>query len=551
MRTLRLCIAALVMMAPAGLLANDILVSTATLTGQNTTAGANNPANFTQARFNLSWANSWRVTTGPSNWDAAWIFVKFRVEGGTGCTAGNWQHASLSTTAAHHSITTDNGTPGTFAPTADGKGVFIYRTGPGTGNINWQQVLLRWNYGADGVLDACNVSIKVFAIEMAYIPQAAFFAGDGASNAGQFKAGATTAPFQITSEAAITLGGGGVGSLGNSNRAGQAGPQDDWDNATTQTLPAAFPKGFAAFYSMKYEISQEQYVEFVNTLTVAQQIARTPIGAAGRYWSNTTSITQRNGIRCVIYPTGIVPGTYACDLNGNGVVNESGDGQNVAIQAISTQDLLAYLDWAALRVMTELEMEKAGRGTLPSVINEFAWGNATLYATSYAPLINGGTGSEVPTGPSTTVGNAQYSTTAAGVGGPIRVGAFATATSSRVTAGAGYYGVMELTGNVWELVVGIGHTAGRPYTGTHGNGAITTAGFADVDFWPGSNGNNSSAVANTAPNAGSTSFAGIMFKGGSYTEAAYMRLSDRQHPGWTGLGARDNRNGGRGVRTAP
>jgi formylglycine-generating enzyme required for sulfatase activity len=550
MRIIRFCIVIATMLTPSWLMANDILVSSATLVSQNTTAGANNAANFTMVRFNLSWSNSWRVSTGPSNWDAAWIFVKYRIEGGTGCTAGNWQHATLSTNNANHSVTTDNGTPATFATSADGKGVFIYRSGNGTGSINWQQVLLRWTYGADGVLDACNVSVKVYAIEHVFVPQAAFFIGD-ANSPGGFRNNTNTASFQVTSEAALTLGGGAAGTVGNNNKSGQSAPADDYDNTTTATLPAAFPKGFIAFYAMKYEITQEQYVEFLNVLTVAQQLQRSPIGAAGRYWSNTTSVTNRNGVKCVTFPAGVTPGVFACDLNATGTVNESTDGQNVAIQALNVQDLMAYLDWSGLRLMTELEYEKLGRGTLPSVINEFAWGSANLYATSYSPLINGGAGSELPTTPSTTLGNVTYLTTNTGITGPTRVGMFATATSSRVTAGAGYYGVMELTGNVWEIVVGAGQTAGRPYTGTHGNGALTATGFADVDFWPGSNGNNTATTPNTAPNAGSTSFGGSMFRGGSFTEVNFMRLSDRAFPGWNGLGGRDSRIGGRGVRTAP
>lgn len=550
MRTLKICIVFAVMLIPSWLVANDILVSSAVLTGQNTTAGLNNPANFTFARFNLSWSNSWRVTTGPTNWDAAWIFVKYRIEGGTGCTAGNWQHASLSTTNADHSITTDNGTPGSFSVPTDGKGAFIYRTGPGTGAINWQQVLLRWNYGADGVLDACNVSIKVFAVEMVFVPQASFFAGDGASNNGQFKAGSTAAPFQITSEAGFALGGA-VGAMGNSNRTGENAPLDDFDNATPQTLPADFPKGFAAFYSMKYEISQEQYMEFLNVLTVAQQLQRHGATLAGRFFTNGTTPGTRNGIKCVVFPAGSTPGTYACDLNNNSVVNEPADGQNIAVAALNAMDLLAYLDWAALRPMTELELEKAGRGTLPAVINEYAWGSAALHGTSYLPIINSGAGNEVPTGPSTTVGNSLYGVTAAGLGGPIRVGAFATSTSSRVTAGASYYGIMELTGNVWELVVGVASVASRSYTGVHGNGTLNTTGFADANFWPGSNGSAVMTSVFTAPNSGSTTYTGMMFRSGSFQDNVFLRLSDRAYPAWNGLGGRDPRNGGRGVRLAP
>ncbi|MEJ0031575.1 MAG: hypothetical protein WDO15_14900 [Bacteroidota bacterium] len=295
---------------------------------------------------------------------------------------------------------------------------------------------------------------------------------------------------------------------------------------------------------------RKQYVEFLNVLTVAQQLQRHPAGRSWRFWNNTAAPTTRNGVKCVIFPAGAIPGTYACDLNNNGTVNESTDGQNIAIQAISSQDLMAYLDWSGLRVMTETELEKCGRGTLPAVLNEYAWGSTGLYATSYAPAINSGAGSELPTSPSATLGNSNYSSTSGGIGGPMRVGLFATSSSSRVVAGAGYYGIMEITGNVWEIVVGTGNASGRSYTGVHGNGALTTTGFADVDFWPGSNGN-AGLTANTTPNAGSTSFAGMMFRGGSFQEASWLRISDRQYPGWTGLSGRDPRMGGRGVRTAP
>lgn len=533
--------------------ANDIVVSTATLTGQDVTAGVNNAANFTFVRFDLNWSNSWRTSSGPTNWDAAWVFVKYRIEGGTGCTAGNWQHATLSTINGNHSITTNNGVAGTINATSDGKGVFLYRSADGTGSIDWDQVMLRWNYGADGLLDACNVSVKVFAVEMVYIPQGAFFAGDGSNTTNaSFEAGVSGAAFQVTSEAGFTLGGGGPGSMGNNNRSGQ-GSLDDFADATAVGLPALFPKGFDDFYTMKYEISQEQYMEFLNVLTSTQQLVRHGATVVNRFFTNAAAPATRNGIKCTTLPVGATPGVYACDLNNNGVVNESGDGQNIAMVSISSMDLLSYLDWAALRPMTELELEKAGRGTLPAVINEYAWGSSTLYATSYAALINPGTGNELPNSPSTTVGNAAYATTAnvAGIQGPLRVGIFATASSSRVVAGASYYGVMELTGNVWELPVGLGHAAGRSYTGVHGNGTITAAGYADVDFWPGSNGNNNWAVANVTPNTGSTQAAGMMFRAGSFQEVAYLKLSDRTYSGWTGVNTRDTRMGGRGVRTAP
>ena len=54
-------------------LANNIQLSNINITGQNTTS------DFTMVQFDLTWENSWRVSSGPSNWDAAWVFVKFRV----------------------------------------------------------------------------------------------------------------------------------------------------------------------------------------------------------------------------------------------------------------------------------------------------------------------------------------------------------------------------------------------------------------------------------------------------------------------------------------
>lgn len=534
--------------------ANDIVVSIATLTGQDVTAGVNNSANFTFIQFDLNWSNSWRTSTGPLNWDAAWIFVKYQINGGTGCTASNvWNHATLSSVSGNHSVLVNNGTPATASAAADGTGVFLYRAGDGSGNIDWDQVRLRWNYGADGILDACNVTIKVYAVEMVYVPSGNFYLGDGASNNGQFEAGISGAPFQVTGEGAITLGGGGAGSLGNNNRAGETGPTDDFADGISVTLPAAFPKGWEDFYTMKYEITQEQYVEFLNVLTAPQQLARHGATVVNRFFTNGGGPLNRNGVKCTTLPVGATPGVYACDLNNNGIVNQSGDGQNIAIPSLTTMDLLSYLDWSGLRPMTELELEKTGRGNLPAVINEYAWGSASIYATSYAPLINSGAGNELPTTPSTTLGNATYQTTAnvGGIGGPMRAGIFATATSTRVAAGASYYGVMEITGNVWELVVSVGGLAGRSFTGIHGDGEITSGGNADVDFWPGSNGNGNTAVANTTPNTGSTNYAGIMFRSGSWQDVAYLRLSDRAYPGWTGLNTRDPRNGGRGVRTAP
>ncbi|MFN4896123.1 MAG: beta strand repeat-containing protein, partial [Pseudomonadota bacterium] len=42
-----------------------------------------------ELEFDLSWNYSWRLGTPPNNWDAMWVFMKFRAN------AGEWKHASL------------------------------------------------------------------------------------------------------------------------------------------------------------------------------------------------------------------------------------------------------------------------------------------------------------------------------------------------------------------------------------------------------------------------------------------------------------------------
>ena len=68
--------------------------------------------------------------------------------------------------------------------------------------------------------------------------------------------------------------------------------------------------------------------------------------------------------------------------------------------------------------------------------------------------------------------------------GPLRVGIHGVASGGdRVAAGAGYYGAMELSGNVAEQVVTLGHPQGRAFQGTHGDGRLTASGIATNADW--------------------------------------------------------------------
>ncbi|MFM9143563.1 MAG: SUMF1/EgtB/PvdO family nonheme iron enzyme, partial [Bacteroidota bacterium] len=141
-------------------------------------------------------------------------------------------------------------------------------------------------------------------------------------------------------------------------------------------------------------------------------------------------------------------------------------------------DVCAYLDWAGLRPMTELEFEKACRGTVTPVSGEYAWGNTNSVVVT--ALQNGGTNQEVssPLGANITYQNQS------GTLFPTRVGMFADAGTNRQAAGASYWGLMEMSGNLHEPVVTVGHSQGRVYTGVHGDGSLSAAGLANVNLWP-------------------------------------------------------------------
>jgi formylglycine-generating enzyme required for sulfatase activity len=443
---------------------NNIQVSTVTLTGQNKTS------HYTAVQFNLSWENSWRDAL---NFDAAWVFVKYKTSYDT-----VWKHATLSTTNTTHIV------PAGFtrSVSSDGKGIFVYRSAEGSGSNSITGAQLRWMYGTDGVGDYDLVTIKVFAIEMVYVPEGSFYAGDGytTTESGQFSQGNTTSPYLITSEASITLGGTATTNLGNRNNNGMPF-SDDFNNSVTQTLPAAFPKGYNDFFCMKYEISQGQYRDFLNTLSRWQQNSRVASDITGdavtNYYvmSNTASYSLRN----VIY----------CSPSGNGTtqpINFFAPIENRACNFLSWMDGCAYMDWTGLRPLTDLELEKVCRGPLTPVPGECAWGNTTIvYASALSSTSENGT-EYVTTANANCCGNNQSFIGGEGGNiGPVRCGIFARTTTTRVQSGATYWGIMEMSGNVFERIVTLGNSTGRLFDGLHGDGNLSVNGNGNVTNWPG------------------------------------------------------------------
>ena len=151
----------------------------------------------------------------------------------------------------------------------------------------------------------------------------------------------------------------------------------------------------------------------------------------------------------------------------------------MACSYITHRDGAAFAAWAGLRPMTELEFEKACRGPLKPVANEYAWGTDAIAGAGAKggryTLRNPGQPDESvvwtgENGLNAARGNALCSKTDKGIGA-LRVGIFATPDSDRVRAGASYWGILEMSGNLQEAAVPVGSPAGRAFAGTHGDGA--------------------------------------------------------------------------------
>jgi formylglycine-generating enzyme required for sulfatase activity len=465
--------------------------------------------------FDLSWENSWRTsTTQPYNYDGIWIFVKVRecTQKNLGSPSG-FTHAWLSTNAGDHAAT--NSVPGgealtievgttDIAATPRGMGIFLYQTADVTEAKNISTtVTLRWDKatqaGAMSEIDvADNYDVEVLGIEMVYIPQGDFYLGDGASS-NCFQDGSGN-PYLVTSEGSFSASG-----TNNRTLAPAAG-----------NIDANFPKGWGGFWIMKYEITQQQYTEFLNTITPVQAEERTADDLfsmiARRYvMSNNAGISYRQAI--MLDPQGDTrTDRFYVNLDNDNNYNEAEDGLGIACNFLSFRDVLAYLDWAALRPLTELEYEKSCRGPIYPQLNEYAWGSVGI--TEIQGIVNSGQTNEraIASG----VGLCNYGGGGSGSSGPMRTGFAATSSTNRAEAGCSYYGVMELTGNVYEPYISFyaGTAITSQFTGLAGDGELNASGTHNVATWPVQTGN--------------ADFATCLAKGGAWAyTAGYLNVSRR------------------------
>lgn len=266
-----------------------------------------------------------------------------------------------------------------------------------------------------------------------------------------------------------------------------AADEDTWSGKTKES----YPNGYAAFWTMKYEISQEQYVSFLNKLTVDQQKART-IGSDLEklrenqyvFGASKDKASARNGIKLAAIGVNGEPHVFANDLDPTSEYAQDGDGQTLACNFLNAGDMLAYADWCGLRPLSEMEFEKMGRRPFPEAAlwNEYAWNSNTDFTASTGiDALTKGTKSEKPTN-----GNVNAESK---LNGPIRCGAYAAKGNGQTTAGSSFWGVMELSGNLDELYYNA-NTEGRTFCANedknHGNGSLAATGAADVSesIWP-------------------------------------------------------------------
>jgi len=386
------------------------------------------PGATPSVEFTVSWQNGWR---NAKNHDAAWIFTKVRVR-----DSSRSRHAPLAGDEAIEAVADSEGSPAPeFVIPSDRVGFFVQPQSEHRGTVQWRLRVALDPSVLERIREDSELEAEVFGLEMVYIPSGPFYLGDpdpeSLQYAAYFRSGVEGQPdgaFQVTSEEAIPVG----------PQPGQLYYQvhrnPEYEGDRSGPIPPAFPKGYRAFYIMKYEITQGQYAAFLNNLPDDATYFRA--GFAGRhYYDSRGSIRLQEGRYVAAAPDR--PHNF-----------------------ISWNDGCAFTGWAGLRPMTELEFTKAARGPGQPQFHEFPWGtsskeNLKRHVALDDDLITDGPADES-----------------------------LLSEQTRDVLGASYYWVLDLAGSLWERVVTAGHPVGRAYQGSHGDGRLTGYGFATNQDWP-------------------------------------------------------------------
>ncbi|MEI7998221.1 MAG: hypothetical protein WCH62_01770, partial [Candidatus Omnitrophota bacterium] len=210
-------------------------------------------------KFDIGWNNSWH---NKINHDAAWLTVRLNNTQDTITNKRLCQVTASGSNPVGSSLGTANNLE--FYVPSDKKGAFLRRSSNGDiANVTTQGAQLTIDYNSCGFSDTDQVYVSVFGLEMVYIPQGDFYAGDYDTSNGALDAGsADSAPWHIASENAIPVGNPSSGGY----RYVSTNNTGEYTTGSSFNVPATFPKGYNSFYVMKYEITEGQWVEFVNSL---------------------------------------------------------------------------------------------------------------------------------------------------------------------------------------------------------------------------------------------------------------------------------------------
>jgi len=498
--------------------ANNLLIS-------NVSIDQRNPSNNTiTINFDLSWENSWRTKI---NHDAIWLTLRLYdpTQSPTNKTLCQLTTSGLNPTGT--SVGTNSNLE--ISVPSDKYGAFLRPSSYAINNsVASTDVQVTLDYTTCGFSDDDSVSTSIFGMEMVYIPEGPFYVGDYNESSASLNEGSSdTDPWYISSASAINVS----DPASNGYRYVSGGNDDEEGTGASFVLPDSFPKGYSAFYVMKYELTEGQWVEFLNSLPSSSYRENRDITDATH--KNTDTVIHRNTISC----------------SGSSLTCSTSRPAR-ALNYISWMDLSAFLDWLALRPLSELEFEKITRGSLLPVSGEFAWGTTSISAaTSLSSGDESGIESIATDGANAHYGNVTLTggDTLYGADyaqGPLRGGIFATLSSTRETAGASYYGVMDMSGNLSERVVTIGNSYGQSFTGNSGDGLLSSsgsyAGNANQESWPG---------LDVVVSRGVTGALGSGFRGGGWDQSnVNLRISDRSDAARASTSA-DKNAGGRGART--
>jgi len=474
-------------------------------------------------KFDLSWENSWKTKI---NHDAVWLTVRLH-DPAVVPTEKKLCQMNLEGSNPVGTSISDDSELEIFIP-QDKMGAFVRPSSFGQNSIiSASDVNLTIDYSSCGFSNNDEVIASINGLEMVLIPEGSFYVGDNdTSTASLHQGSGDSDSWYIASSNAIGVSNAVIDGF----RYVSAGNSGEDVTGSTMSIPESFPKGYGSFYAMKYEITEGQWVNFVNSLSSAARESR---DITDNLHKNSDAVIDRNTVSCSGSP-----------------INCSSQRPARAVSFLNWMDFAAFLDWQALRPMTELEFEKMARGPVLAVNGEFVWGSTNITAAS---LISDGDeeGSETIL---TSNANANYNSSILTGGdadngvdynqGTLRTGIFATSSSDRTNSGAGYYGVLDLSGNVSERVVTIGNVFGRLFEGAHGDGVLSSSsgyeGNADEEDWPG---------IDAIIQRGVTSSEGSGFRGGAWDSLeSRLRISDRSDAANSSASAASN-SGGRGVRS--